>query len=78
MTILAHPMVEGELGIKTKNSFVLQADVLVGAVNTITEAQFNAAGIEVGDLVYITFSDGTSDLYRLPIPFGNLLKYTPA
>lgn len=76
MAILAYPCVEGELGLKTKNAFVVQVDVLKAAVNSITEPQWNDAGIEVGDLVFITFSDGAADLYRLPDSFGALLVFT--
>ena len=75
-----NPWVEGSRGLKVSRGFDVQADVAVADIADITESDFAEYGIRAGDIVHLTFTDATlvSDLYKIPVPFGALLKYTPA
>jgi hypothetical protein len=76
--LLGYPGVSGELGILTKNLHVVQALDTVGAdVGDLTEEEFAAIGVGLGDVCLITFKDGKSDLFKLDTPFA-LKMYTAA
>lgn len=67
MAVFAYPTVEGNLGKLTKNIKVLQADTNLAGVN---EQALTEAGVQIGDVIFLTLSDGSSDLYKVAAAYA--------